>query len=85
MQPGPGPGRMPGVSIIHGKRNHVMRTQLLTGALAVVATSALVGLGTTTATARVAPAPEKTREVGTLIECAGYVEKVLTSRSSANS
>ena len=53
-----------------------MRTQLLTGALAVVATSALVGLGTTTATARVAPAPEKTREVGTLIECAGYVGKV---------
>lgn len=54
-----------------------MRTQLVTGALAVVATSALVGLGPSTAAPGTDPAaPEKTHEVGTLIECAGYAGKV---------
>ncbi|MDF1602537.1 hypothetical protein [Nocardioides sp. YIM 152315] len=48
-----------------------MRTQLIPGALAVVATSALVGLGTTTASARTT-----THEVGTVIECAGHAGKV---------
>ena len=45
-----------------------MRTQLLTGALAVAATSALIGLGADTAQA----APTTTsRARGTLIECTG--------------
>ena len=50
-----------------------MRTQLLTGALAVVATSALLGLGADSASARTLdPMQEGTsRERGTLIECVG--------------
>jgi len=52
-----------------------MRTQLLTGALAVVATSALVGLGADTASARTPdPMAEGTsHERGTLIECTGRI------------
>ncbi|MFC7495016.1 MULTISPECIES: hypothetical protein [unclassified Nocardioides] len=55
-----------------------MRTQLVTGALAVVATSALVGLGASTAGAQT-PDPSAagtTHEVGTVIECAGFAGKV---------
>jgi hypothetical protein len=52
-----------------------MRTQLLTGALAVAATSALVGLGAGTASAQIPgqPAEGTTHERGTLIECTGTV------------
>jgi hypothetical protein len=59
-----------------------MRTQLITGALAVVATSALLGLGTTTASARTTgntpdpSTPGTTHEVGTVIECAGFAGRV---------
>lgn len=50
-----------------------MRSQLLTGALAVAATSALVGLGAGTAGAQIPGQPDEgtTRERGTLIECTG--------------
>jgi hypothetical protein len=50
-----------------------MRTQLLTGALAVAATSALIGLGADAASARTPdPMAEGTsHERGTLIECTG--------------
>ncbi|MBA2952675.1 hypothetical protein GON03_21875 [Nocardioides sp. MAH-18] len=52
-----------------------MRSQLLTGALAVAATSALVGLGAGTASAQSPdPMTEGTsHERGTLIECTGTV------------
>jgi hypothetical protein len=52
-----------------------MRSQLLTGALAVAATSALVGLGASTASAQIPgqPAEGTTHERGTLIECTGTV------------
>jgi hypothetical protein len=60
---------------------NLMRTQLVTSALAVAATSALIGLGTSTATARTAAPPDPmkpgtVREVGTLIECTGTVGRV---------
>ena len=50
-----------------------MRTQLFTGALAVAATTALIGLGADTVSARTPdPMQEGTsRERGTLIECVG--------------
>ena len=50
-----------------------MRTQLITGALAVAATSALVGLGASTATAQTPDPmqPGTSREVGKLLECTG--------------
>lgn len=52
-----------------------MRTQLLTGTLAVAATTALVGLGAGTASAQTPDpmAEGTTHERGTLIECTGEV------------
>ena len=55
-----------------------MRTQLFTGALAVAATTALVGLGADTASARTADSMQDgtSRERGTLIECVGKAGSV---------
>ena len=57
----------------HTESESVMRsTQLVTGALAVVATSALVGLGATTADATPDPSkPGTGRERGVVLECSG--------------
>src|SRR3954453_7963223 len=78
MQPGSTPGRIPCVrSTNHTESEKVMRTQLITGALAVAATSALIGLGTAPGNAQTLdPRPDPmtpgvSHERGALLECTG--------------
>src|SRR3954465_11189067 len=78
MQPGSTPGRIPCVrSTNHTESEKVMRTQLIMGALAVAATSALVRRGTAPGSAQTMDprpdpsAPGVTHERGALMECTG--------------